>query len=91
MILTLLVALHIHNRFGNIDVRYVPRPQVVSRYFNESNCIDMHNQLRQDGLRLEKKWITQDGNFRIVTGVIGMTVVDTMKLGQYHGLLPRGT
>ena len=90
VILTLLLILSLINRFGNIDVRYVPRPQVISRYFNDSNCIDMHNQLRQHELGLEKKWITQDGNFRILTGLIAMTVIDTMKLGQFHGLLPRG-
>ena len=50
----------------------------------------MHNQLRQDGLQLEKKWITQDGNFRLATGLIGMTVVDVYKLGQYHGMIQKG-
>ena len=73
-----------------MDTRYVPRPEIIANYYRDANCIDMHNQLQQDGLALEKKWITQDGNFRIATGLVGMTVVDVFKLAQFHGLIPKG-
>lgn len=50
----------------------------------------MANQLRQDGLALERQWVTRDGYFRIITGLTSMTVVDVYKLCQFHGILPRG-
>ena len=78
-------------RYGNVKARYVPRPELISRFYRHSNCIDMSNQLREDGLRLEKQWVTRDGYFRMCTGVVGMTLVDVFKLGQFHGILPRGT
>ena len=77
-------------RFGNVKARYVPRPELVSRFYRSSNCVDMLNQLREDGLRLEKQWVTRDGYFRMCTGLTGMTLVDVYKLGQFHGILPRG-
>jgi hypothetical protein len=63
--------------FGNICTRYVDRPQVVSNFFAGSNVIDTHNQLRQDSLKLEKKWITQNPWFRLATTLIGITVTDS--------------
>ena len=29
--------------YGNIHVRYVDRPDVISHFFKESNCVDKHN------------------------------------------------
>jgi len=55
------------DNFGNICSRYVDRPQVVSNFFASSNTIDTHNQLRQDNLKLEKKWLTQSPWFRLST------------------------
>ena len=45
-------------KFGNVCVRNVARPSIVSNYFNFSNCVDLHNQARQFDLALEKKWVT---------------------------------
>ena len=39
-----------------------------------------------DGLALEKKWITQDSNFRIATGLVGMTVVDVLNWHSFMAL-----
>ena len=66
--------------FGNVCIRHVARPIVVSRYFKYSNQVDLHNQARQFDLSLEKKWITQDGWFRLYTTILGMTIVDCWKL-----------
>jgi hypothetical protein len=46
------------NSFRNVCARYVDRPQVISIFFASSNKINTHNQLYQDCLKLEKKWIT---------------------------------
>jgi hypothetical protein len=56
---------------GNMHVRNVPRPQVISDYFKDSNCVDIHNQLRQYAVKLEKKWVTCDPYFRLFTTVVG--------------------
>ena len=66
--------------FGNVCIRHVKRPVVVSRFFKFSNQVDLHNQARQFDLALEKKWITQDGWFRLYTTIVGMTIVDCWKL-----------
>jgi hypothetical protein len=61
---------------GNVAQRSVPRPDVVSRYFNDSNVADSHNQSRQFELALEKRWVTHACWFWLATTLIGMTVTD---------------
>jgi hypothetical protein len=73
--------------FGNICTRYVDRPQVISNFFAGSNVIDTHNQLRQDSLRLEKKWLTQSPWFRLATTLVAVTVTDTFLLCNYHKVI----
>jgi len=68
------------DKFGNLCIRQVARPKVLSTYFKHSNVVDLHNQARQFDLALEKKWITQNGYFRLYTTLLGMTVTDTWKL-----------
>eukprot|EP00978_Attheya_sp_CCMP212_P033928 scaffold139680_cov35-Attheya_sp.AAC.1 len=69
---------------GNHASRNIPRPDVISKYFNESNGIDTHNHVRQSELKLEKKWVTHDGYFRIFTSILGVTVIDTWKAYKHH-------
>jgi hypothetical protein len=73
--------------FGNICTRYVDRPQVISNFFAGSNVIDTHNQLRQDSLKLEKKWVTQNPWFRLATTLVGINVTDAFLLCNYHQVL----
>ena len=75
---------------GNIHIREVPRPALVSFFFQHCNAVDVHNHLRQSSLRLEKKWVTFDGYFRLATTLLGMNVVDTYRLARFHSFLPRG-
>ena len=44
---------------GNVNKRLVHRPSVLSDYWKVSNKVDVHNQLRQFCLRLEKYWVSQ--------------------------------
>ena len=69
---------------GNTNSRDVNRPEIVSKYFERSNKIDVHNQSRQHDLRLEKHWTTCDGNFRVVTTLFGMTVTDAWLAYKHH-------
>ena len=66
--------------FGNVCVRHVARPAVVSTYFKYSNLVDLHNQSRQFDLALEKKWVTHDAYFRLYTTMLGFCVTDAWKL-----------
>ena len=74
---------------GNVHIRYVDRPEVISMFFTQSNCVDKHNQARQYELALEKKWKTDDAYFRLATTMIGMNVTDVWKLASHHKLLNR--
>lgn len=51
------------DRHQNTHSRRIDRPRVVSTYFEKSNCIDAHNQVRQAELALEKCWVTKCGYF----------------------------
>jgi hypothetical protein len=72
---------------GNVCVRLVERSDVVSTFFGNSNTIDKHNQAQQFDLALEKTWLTQDPYFHLSCTLIGINVVDTWKLADYHKLL----
>lgn len=72
------------DRHGNVHVREVPRPRIVSTYFDKSNAIDSHNHVRQFELALEKFWVTQNPWFRLSTTLFGMGVVDCWKAYRYH-------
>jgi len=71
---------------GNVYTRLVECPKVLSEFFADSNKIDAHNQARQFELGLEKSWVTQDPFFRLATTLLGISVVDAWKLGDYHRL-----
>ena len=69
-----------HGNDGNMHVREVYRPSIISDYFGVSNKIDRHNHIRQSSLRLEKYWLTQCPWFRIATTIIGISVIDASLL-----------
>ena len=69
---------------GNTMTRDVAHPQVISKYFSNSNVIDVFNQARQFDLRLEKHWVTEDGYFRLITTLFGIVITDCWKGYSYH-------
>lgn len=71
----------------NTMSRKIYRPEIVSKYYAHCNKIDIHNQSRQFDLRLEKQMITHDGYLRIITTIMGITIVDAWK-GYRHHLHP---
>ena len=73
--------------WGNIHIRDVDRPDIISRFFQSSNTIDKHNQCRQAELALEKRWQTQNPFFRLHTTIIGMNVVDCYFLADHHRII----
>jgi len=64
---------------GNRLERRIARPQVCSLFFENNNKNDIHNQMRQYELRLEKCWVTFDGYFRIITTLLGITTIDAWR------------
>jgi hypothetical protein len=75
------------NSYGNVCTCNVNQPEVILNYFAHSNTIDVHNQLCQDLLKLEKKWIMQDPFFHLGTTMIGINVTDAYLLANYHGVI----
>ena len=66
--------------YHNVHERPVGRPYVLSKYYTVSNVIDTHNQVRQSEIKLEKKWVTKSGWFRVFTTLVGIQVVDSVRL-----------
>ena len=59
------------DQFGNIHIRETScPPAVISVYFQDSNCVDIYNQLRQYTLGLEKKWVTETRTLKKLPGII---------------------
>jgi hypothetical protein len=75
------------NSYGNICTRFIDLPDVVSMFFASSNVIDTHNQLRQDLLQHEKKWLTKNPFCRLTTTLIGFNVTDTFLLASHHNVI----
>ena len=72
------------NEHGNVRERRVLRPRCLSIYFRAANLIDMHNHLRQGVLRLEMHWKTPNPWFRLISTIIGTTVVDCFLATKFH-------
>ncbi len=73
--------------YGNVQEHQVERPDVILKFYASSNVTDWHNQLCQDLLALEKKWVTHDCYFRLATTLIGMNVIDTFLLSKYYNII----
>jgi hypothetical protein len=69
---------------GNICVHLVECPDIISKFIQDSNIIDKHNQFRQFALALEKTWLIKDPYFCLSSTLIGMIVVNTWKLAGWH-------
>jgi Transposase IS4 len=69
---------------GNVLTRKVVRPEVCAIYYKSNNIIDVHNQLRQHSLGLERHWKTPNPWFKEQITIIAMTVIDCQKALKYH-------
>ena len=69
---------------GNCRQQNIACPACCSQYFSVSNVIDIHNQLRQKNLWLEKHWVTQCRFFHIFNMIVGICVVNAMNVYKYH-------
>ena len=69
-----------NNVYRNVHVRRVGQLMIVSRFFNYSKKVDLHNHGRQGNLNLEECWVTRDADFLFFTTIIEMCVRDFWKL-----------
>lgn len=67
---------HFTDDYGNVTFKEIPRPSIAHFYFELCPLIDNHNKDRQGILGLEDCWPTKNPWFRLVTTMIGMSVVD---------------
>lgn len=65
--------------FGNVTEKELPRPTVAHFLYEFLPLIDEHNKSRQNVLGLERHWLTKDCWFRILTTLIGMSLVDLQR------------
>jgi hypothetical protein len=72
---------------GNFYVHFIERPDIISKFFLDSNTIDKHNQSRPFNLALKKTWLTQDPYFCLVTTLLRIIIVNTWKLVDCHKIL----
>jgi hypothetical protein len=66
---------------------FVPGMLTDPKLFASFNKIDSHNQLCQNCLRLEKKWIMQDPFSRLGITFVGINVTDACLLANYHKVI----
>lgn len=71
-----LYVTNFEDDFGNITFKEIQRPWISYFLYNYLPLIDEHNKMRQDVLGLENSWPTKDCWFRLVTTMVGMSVVD---------------
>jgi hypothetical protein len=73
----------------NVHIRHVDRPDAISKFFEQSNTIDNHNQLCQGQLALEKCLVTHNCWFCLQTTFVGIDVTDTFRIAAHHSLIPK--
>jgi hypothetical protein len=69
--------------FGNVNYKFLPRPQLAHFTFEYLPLIDEHNKQRQSFLGLERKWSTKCCWRRLIVKMVGMSAVDMQRL--YRG------
>ena len=67
---------HFEDDFGNVTAKEINRPCVSNFLYEYLPLIDEHNKQRQNLLNLERNWATKDCWFRLLTTMVGMSVVD---------------
>ena len=68
------------DEFGCVNFKDIPRPVFADMLYDFLPLIDEHNKQRQSILNLEKSWPTRNVWFRLLTTVVGMSVVDFHRL-----------
>lgn len=78
------------NEWGHIDFKLIDRPNIVHFLYEYLPLIDEHNKQRQSLICLEKRWLTKDPWFRLLTTLVGMSVVDMHRFFRYEQIKKTG-
>ena len=68
------------DEFGAVSFNEINRPELVHFLFENLPLLDEHNKQRQSLLALERSWPTRSCWFRLLTTLLGMTVVDLFRI-----------
>jgi hypothetical protein len=66
--------------YGNVGCKEIQRPIIAHLLYNYLPLIDEHNKQHQGILGLERKWPTRQCWFRLLTTLVGMSVVDMHRI-----------
>ena len=66
--------------YGNVGSKEINRPELAHLLYDYLPLIDEHNKQRQKNLGLERKWPTRNCWFRLLTTLLGMSIVDMHRL-----------
>jgi len=58
----------------------LPQPKAAAIYYSANGKIDQINQIWQDDLQLERKFVTKNWTMRFNMLILGMIIVDTLKV-----------
>jgi len=75
-----LYVSYFEDDYGNVGSKEICRPQLAHLLYNYLPLIDEHNKQRQKILGLERKWPTRNCWFRLLTTLLGMSIVDMHRL-----------
>ena len=64
------------DKYGCVSWKEIPRPVFADLLYDFPPLIDEHNKQRQNILNLERCWPTRNVWFRLITTIVGMSVVD---------------
>jgi len=78
------------DEWGNADFKEIPRPDIVHFFYEYAPLIDEHNKARQAVIALEKRWPTRNPWFRLLTTVVGISIVDMYRVYRHNMLKIEG-
>ena len=75
--------------YGQVCIKEIPRPNMLHFYYEYAPLIDEHNKQRQSILGLERHWLMKNCWFRLITTLVGQSVVDMHRLYRHHEIKRR--
>ena len=76
--------------WGNTGYKLINRPEICHFLYEYLPLIDEHNKQRQSLLALEKRWLTKNVWFRLVTTILGQSTVDMHRFFRYESIRTHG-
>jgi len=78
------------DEWGNIIFKTILRPEIVHFLCEHCPLMDEHNKTQQSTLALQVRWVTPNPWFRLVTTILGMSVVGMHRMHGHFQLRMNG-